>query len=81
MVIESTAEQGTDQWVERGLPKKFFRKFLDKAGTPVADRNGALRMNFRMVTSHPDSLTQTTYSIQARPDRPISWFWPASGTS
>jgi hypothetical protein len=48
MVTESAAEQGastTGSLNVSGSLKKFFRK-LDEAGTPVADRNGALWMEF-----------------------------------
>jgi hypothetical protein len=48
MVTESAAEQGASangSLNVSGSLKRFFRK-LDEAGTPVADRNGALWMEF-----------------------------------
>ena len=48
MVAESAAEQDASTSASlsmSGSLKKFFRK-LDEAGTPVADRNGALWMEF-----------------------------------
>ena len=48
MVTESAAEQGASgsgPLNVSGSLKKFFRR-LDEAGTPVADRNGALWMEF-----------------------------------
>ncbi len=48
MVTESAAEQGasSNAFLKiSGSLKKFFRR-LDEAGTPVADRNGALWMEF-----------------------------------
>jgi hypothetical protein len=48
MVAESAAEQGAStsgSLSMSGSLKKFFRK-LDEAGTAVADRNGALWMEF-----------------------------------